>query len=130
MYSKLLAPLALITERIDIVVFVTHMGERLTFTLIPVGTLELRQSVRQVREKYNSEWVKRIKSRFYFEMDLPAADVFYHQQYSVNFRAEKLMPLPFASTQDGEPTIDTGTKKHLVGRRKNDIRRKSFLFSS
>ena len=102
-------------------------GKKTEFALIQVRTLELRQAILQACDEYDNEWVKEVKPRFLFASDLPAADVVYHHQCSVNFRTGKAMPLIFATRQKGEIRTGKRAKLGFRGRPIDEIRRKAFL---
>ena len=79
-------------------------GKKSEFRLIPARTLELRETILQACEGYHNEWVNTVKPRVLFVSDLPAADVVYQKQCSVNFNTGKRMPQTFACIQSDDPS--------------------------
>jgi len=59
---------------------VPYDGKKSEFRLISAKTLELRNTILQACERYNTEWVNTVKPGVLFVSDMPAADV-----VSVNF---------------------------------------------
>jgi len=100
-------------------------GKKSEFRLIPGRTLELRNTILQACERYNNEWVNTVKPCVLFVSDMPAADVVYHEQCSVNFYTGKQMPQTFARRQsDGASAAKC---PRLTGRPKDKVRKEVFL---
>ena len=74
-------------------------GMKSEFRLISARTLELRNTILQACERYNNELVNTVKPRVLFVSDIPAADVVYHKQCSVNFYTGKQMTQTFCRRQ-------------------------------
>ena len=70
-------------------------GKKSEFRIIPAIILELRGTILQACEWYHTEWINAVKPCVLFVSDLPAADVVYHKQCSVNFYTGKQMTLTF-----------------------------------
>ena len=94
-------------QTVYFVVVQTHMMEKSPeFRLIPAKTLELRETI-------------------LFVSDLPAANVVYHKQCSVNFNTGKRVPQTFACRQSYDPSATKYPR--LSDRPKDEVRSKVFL---
>ena len=100
-------------------------GKKSEYILIPVRSFELRDTILQSCEKYDTDLVKTVKPCFLYALDLPAADVVYHQLCSVNFRTGKQVPKFFASRQSD--TQKAAKCKRFSGRPKDEMRHEAFL---
>ena len=94
------------------------------FRLILDRTLELRETILQVCERYHNEWVNTVKPRVLF-VYLPAADIVYHKQCGVNFNTGKRMPQTFACRHSDDPSADKYPR--LSGRPKDEVRSEAFV---
>ena len=100
-------------------------GKKSEFRLIPARTLELRETILQACERYHNEWVNTANPHLPFVSDLPATDVVYHKQCSVNFNPGKRMPHTFACRQSDDPSA--AKYQRVSGRPKDEVKSAFFL---
>lgn len=70
-------------------------GRKKGFEVIPVRTIEFKDSIHQICRERNDEWANIVLGRIEFASDLHAVDAVYHQQCSINFRTGKYIPKDF-----------------------------------
>ena len=103
----------------------SYDGRKSEFSLIPVRTLALRETILKACEKHNNEWVGTVKQCILFAPDPPAANVVYHQKCSVNFKTRQQILQICSSSQSDTPRVAKCPK--LSGRPKDEVRYENFL---
>ena len=63
----------------------------------PLKTFNCQYRLCDIAEKQQDEWGKTVLERIYKVIDLLAADAFYHQMCTVNFRTSRNIPLKYAT---------------------------------
>lgn len=100
-----------------------YEGRRLESKLIPVRSIDFREKIRTVCEKFTNKWVETVPPRILFAHDLPAADAVGHQLCNVNFRTGKQLPHKFMPKDNPRAP----KCKPVRGRPKDSIREEAFI---
>ena len=76
-----------------------NSGKKKDFEPIPVRTDEFQKTVKQLCQKRNDEWDKKVKERTQHAIDLHAEDALYRKKCSLNVRTGREIPVCFSSDE-------------------------------
>ena len=97
-----------------------YSGKKKDFELIPVRTHEFQKTVKQLCQKRNDEWGKKVNGRIQHATDLRAADALYDNKCSINFRTVREIPVRFFS--DEQVTCSAKNQNKKDPWRKKEVR--------